>query len=194
MSAARLPDFPISADGPLSSAFRAAGLPTFRAAAAHVERLPYGRIGTPGDWPAVLREGRGTCSSKHAALAALAHAHGREDVELVLGIYEMSESNTPGVGALLAARGFTAVPEAHCYLRYAGLRIDLTGLPPGPVSPFASLLGEEAIEPAALAAAKVPRHQAALGAWVAERGLDPEDLWSAREACIRMLAQRAPGP
>jgi hypothetical protein len=35
------------------------------------------------------------------------------DIVLVLGIYEMSEQNTPGVGAVLAKYGLTMLPEAR---------------------------------------------------------------------------------
>jgi hypothetical protein len=48
------------------------------------------------------------------------------DMALVLGIYEMSGRNTPVVGGVLAKYGLTSLPEAHCYLRVATDRIDLT--------------------------------------------------------------------
>jgi hypothetical protein len=34
----------------------------------------------------------------------------------MLGIYEMHERNTPGVGAVLEREGLSGIPEAHCYL------------------------------------------------------------------------------
>lgn len=194
MSIALLPDFPITASGPLSTTCRTAGLHSFRALAAHVARLRYGRPAAPGDWAAVLMEGRGTCSSKHALIAATAREHGRTDVELVLGVFEMSEATTPGVGAALAYHGLTSVPEAHCYLRHADERIDITGLPAGSASPFAALLSEVLVAPADLAAQKVSHHQAALESWAAARGLDPQGLWVAREACIRALSTHAAEP
>jgi hypothetical protein len=52
----------------------------------------------------VLCEGRDTCSTKHALLAKLSRENGRR-VALILGIYEMDEANTPGVGAVLKPNG-----------------------------------------------------------------------------------------
>jgi hypothetical protein len=60
----------------------------------------------------VLEEGCGTCTTKHATLTELAREQ-RIDVQLVLGIYEMNERNTPGVGRVLGAYGLSCIPEAH---------------------------------------------------------------------------------
>jgi hypothetical protein len=38
----------------------------------------------------------------------------------------MHEHNTPGVGEVLARYGLLSLPEAHCYLMYNGMRIDVT--------------------------------------------------------------------
>ena len=98
----RLPDFHILAEGPLSEACRRLDLQTFPQAAEHVHLLPYGRTAQLGDYSAVLDEGRGTCSTKHAFLAGLALEHEFDELELRLGIYFMNEENTPGVGEVLA--------------------------------------------------------------------------------------------
>jgi len=60
---------------------------------------------------------RFTCTTKHALLAALAREQ-HINAQLVLGIYEMSERNTPGVGHVLSRYGLSYIPEAHCHLRY----------------------------------------------------------------------------
>jgi hypothetical protein len=187
-----IPDFPLTDAGPLGRATHAAGVRTFCALADLVEGLPYGRVTATGDWTAVLAERRGTCSSKHALLAATAHEHGRPDVELLLGVFMMSEATTPVVAATLATFGLAAVPEAHCYLRYAGQRVDLTGLAPGTESPFATLLSEAVVAPADLPAVKLTRHQVALAAWARTQGLDPAHVWAAREACIAALCADSP--
>jgi hypothetical protein len=110
-----LPDFPLSEHEPLARGFLALGLRSFVDAAGYVWRLPYGRNSDRADFRLVLPEGRGTCSTRHALLAALARAHG-QPVQLTLGIYEMHERNTPGVGAVLEREGLSGIPEAHCYL------------------------------------------------------------------------------
>src|ERR1043166_6631313 len=182
-----LPDFELCREEPLSDLMRQRGVTTFRAAAAYVRDLQYRRPTASGDLASVLIEGCGTCSSKHALLAKIAREQHVRGIELMLGLYEMRENNTPGVAVVLGTYGLSALPEAHCYLRYAGKRIDLTGLPSGPESPFNALLHEEPIEPSQALSEKGARHRAFIERWAAERGLDPARVWEARELCIAAL-------
>ena len=76
--------------------------------------LPYGRNSDRSDWRLILKEGRGTCSTKHALLADLARENLRHVVP-VLGVYDVDEGNTPGIGTVLERHGIPCVPEAHCY-------------------------------------------------------------------------------
>jgi hypothetical protein len=93
-----LPPVSLQSAGPLSAAIMARGSTDFRAAGRYVQGLPYGRTADRADFRAVLRAGKGTCSTKHALLAALAHEQNLP-VVLTLGIYDMHARNTPGVGA-----------------------------------------------------------------------------------------------
>jgi hypothetical protein len=104
----RLINRPLTADGPITRLFRAAGAHDFPDAALHVLGLPYGRITDRSRFWLVLEEGRGTCTTKHATLVELAREQGIE-VELMLGIYEMSEGNTPGVGRVLSVHGLSGI-------------------------------------------------------------------------------------
>jgi hypothetical protein len=140
-----LPNFGLLAGGAgLGAAFLALGRRDYHVAARHIRRLPYGRNSRRSDYGLVLVEGRGTCSTKHALLAALAGEHGRT-VELRLGVYEMNADNTPGVGPVLNRYGFDLVPEAHCYLAYRGVHVDLTRT--AAMDPIEDFLYEETIEP-----------------------------------------------
>jgi hypothetical protein len=109
---------------------------------------------------------------------------------LTLGLYEMSERNTPGVGRILAAAGVHTIPEAHCYLTYQAKRHDFTGLEFGAASPFDSLMDECNVAPAELLAFKGRYHRAALARWAASIGFDPQRAWQLREQCIAELARR----
>jgi hypothetical protein len=180
-------DFDLS-DGPLSRLARAMGWRTFGEAAQAIRAFPYGRVRHPDDVAAVLKERIGTCSSKHRFLAALAHECGRTEVKLMLGLYEMSEENTPGATAALGE--LTAIPEAHCYLAVGGERFDFTGLPAGAASPFDSLIEERAVSPAELRSTKLAYHRRALDAWARAQGLAPDDAWRIRERCIALLSAR----
>ena len=66
-----LADLPLTADGPFTRMFRAAGVGDFAGAARHLLALPSGRISDRASFWLVLTEGRGTCTTKHALLAEL---------------------------------------------------------------------------------------------------------------------------
>jgi hypothetical protein len=170
---------------------RSHGWNDFRALCEHVRALPYGRVSHAADALSVLREHKGTCSSKHRLLAAVAHDCGHPEIELVVGIYAMSEVNTPGVGAVLRTAACVSIPEAHCYLRVGEARWDFTGLSAGRESPFASLLEEHVVLPEALGTTKLSLHDRALERWAATVGRSPAAAWSLREACIDALTPNA---
>lgn len=186
-TASNLLDFEITGSGPLARLARSHAFSRFAQVAEAVLALPYGRTRATDDIGAVLKEQLGTCSSKHRFLAALAHECGRTDVQLMLGLYEMSEANTPGIGATLG--DFAAIPEAHCYLAHEGKRFDFTGLAEGAASPFESLIEERSVSPADLPAAKLAYHRRAIEEWAHSRGLDPGVVWVVRERCIALLAK-----
>ena len=110
----------------------------------------------------------------------------------MLGLYEMSEDNTPGVGAVLEAEKMVAVPEAHCYLASGTQRYDFTGLPAGCRSPWEALIDEREVSPSDLPKQKASYHRGALAAWAGARGLDADHVWALRERCIALLAGTAP--
>jgi len=187
---------PILADGEISRLARSHGLKTFAVAVYHVRSLPYGRTTERSDYRLVLSEGRGTCSSKHALLAALARENGLA-VHLILGVYEMTEANTPGVGGELSKHGFPSIPEAHCYLRAGDGVIDVTMPEGSPSGAERRFLHEEAISPVDISTYKTAVHRRVLDDWLhaaghAELGL--EAAWAIREACIAALSHPGQGP
>jgi hypothetical protein len=150
--------------------------------------LPYERC-TRGDDPyQVLKERRGTCSSKHRLLAVAARDSGRAELKLMVGIYRMSEANTPGVGRVLSRAGQLFIPEAHCYLVLANERFDFTGLTGGQESPFAALEAEYVVDPDVLPGERSQLHARAIDAWRVEVGLSFDDAWALREECIAALS------
>lgn len=181
-----LPSTPIDADGPASTRARSHDLDTFRAAARYVHAIPYGRTSDRGDYLAILDEGRGTCSTKHAFLAALAAENG-VDVDLVLGIYLMTAENTPGIAPALDSSSLDRIPEAHCYLRYDDAMYDLTTPAADPSLEYV-MQSERRIEPPDIADVKPRFHRAFLDEWAAGHGFDPDYVWDVREACIDALS------
>jgi len=188
-----LPTVSFKPAGPLTAEIMARGITDLQVAGRYLQALPYGRTANRADFSAVLRAGRGTCSTKHAFLAALASEQ-QLAVVLTLGIYDMHERNTPGVGVVLARYGLMSLPETHCYLTYAGMRIDVTRSGADPTEPIGQFLYEETIIPAQIGAYKVTLHRQFMRDWVSNnmetvRRLGFEDVWRIREECIAALAQ-----
>jgi hypothetical protein len=184
--------------GPITAAFLLMGKRDLRAAGQHVRGLPYSRNSRPDDPLIVLAEGRGTCSTKHALLRRLAIEQ-ELDIALVLGIYEMSEQNTPGVGNVLNQHGLASLPEAHCYLYAAGNRIDVTRATNwAPTHAISHFLHEETIDPTQITGYKTALHKRFLSTWIADHdglgGRSLEDIWAIREECIASLSERDRAP
>lgn len=181
-------NFELVGGSPVAEEVRRRGFDRFLALAEHVRQLPYGRPSCAEDILAVLNEEQGTCSSKHCLLAAVAQECGHSEVELVVGLYAMSDQNTPGVEAVLESAGLVSIPEAHCYLRLGDRRYDFTGLSSGISSPFDALLSEHRVPPAELPDVKARLHQDAVREWAMSHALPFADAWALREACIQALA------
>ena len=179
--------------GAVTAAFLRLEASDLQSAAKHVSSVPYGRNTHP-DYPLiVLSEGHGTCSTKHALLRRLAIEQ-HLDIALVLGIYEMAEQNTPGVGAVLHKHGLAILPEAHCYLRAAGKRIDVTReIDQVHAEAISRFLHEEDIDPAQITDYKTALHKQFLSKWIAENGglggRSLADVWNIREECIASLSK-----
>jgi hypothetical protein len=183
-----LPEVPLRASGLASEAFRRTTCDSYRSAACLLHELPYGRNSDRANFWLVLSEHRGTCSTKHALLAALAIEQ-KLPIALTIGIYDMDENNTPGVGGVLSRHGLQSIPEAHCYLTYAGHRVDITRSGISPRTSIAHFHKEWVIEPGQIGAHKLALHHAYLREWLRERDLPCsfEEIWEIREACILAL-------
>ncbi|MBI3801545.1 MAG: hypothetical protein HY268_31815 [Deltaproteobacteria bacterium] len=187
-----LPEAPLRPGGQITVELMTRRITDFRSAGRYLHHLPYGRNSDRSDFRLVLSEGRGTCSTKHALLAELAREQNLPLV-LTLGIYQMHERNTPGVGIVLDRYGLPYIPEAHCYLRYEGIRIDITRSGAEPSEPIDRFLSEEAIVPTQIGDYKVQFHQRFLHSWLATTNVVGDrsfaQIWKIREECIAALAQ-----
>jgi len=175
----------ITGSGAISRAFRAAHVRTLGDAAEYLTGLVYAR--TSGSDPLlVLRENRGTCSSKHAAFVLLCGENGIR-ASLQLGFFEMSEDNVPGVGKVLEEAGLRTILEAHCFAIVGSRPLDLTGLPHGGAD--AEYVKRRTMDPSDMGK-KAQWHRTALAAWGGLHAptLSPEELWTVREKCIAALS------
>ncbi len=102
----------------------------------------------------------------------------------------MNGINTPEVGKVLAENGLKYIPEAHCYLRVDGQRIDATkeGFD---ISHFTNdILTEMVINVEQIGDYKVIMHKNFLKKWLAKQSLpiSADQLWEIREKCIEQLS------
>ncbi|BAO74457.1 hypothetical protein [Winogradskyella sp. PG-2] len=155
-----------------------------------IKKMPYGRNKNRHDLDLVIKEHKGTCSSKHALLKEIANLNAIPHIKLILGIYKMNASNTPKFGSVLSENNIDFIPEAHCYLNINGERWDYTS----DNSDFNRLkddiLIEKEIEPYQVVAFKVDYHKAYIKSWISEHKIPYsfEYIWSCREQCIANLS------
>jgi hypothetical protein len=124
-------------------------------------------------------------------LAALVLENGFQKLKLIIGIYQMNEKNTPGVGEVLEKSTLAFIPEAHTYLVFGNEKIEITREIEMEESPFVSLLLEKEIQPNQIGEFKVKLHRDFLGKWILENevGYSLDEIWKIREDCIYALSQ-----
>lgn len=123
--ASAFPDFRIDSASPVSQAFLDLGLSGFRAAALHVRSMPYWKNADAQDVLSVLKEGHGTCVSKHNILAELGRENGFP-VYRFEGVYYLNNTIVAGVSDVLNRYGLQEIPRTHCFLECCGEYYDLT--------------------------------------------------------------------
>lgn len=173
----------------LTCLVREKGIETWQELLAFVRLLPYGRNENRHDSSLVISEMKGTCSSKHALLKRIADYNHIPQVKLILGIYKMNQSNTPGIGNILEKQSLDYIPEAHCYLNINGQRRDFTSQHADINHIQNEILSEIEIQADQVKEYKMQYHQDYIKKWL-ERENSPytfEQIWEFREKCIENL-------
>lgn len=157
----------------------------------YTKNLPYGRNQNREDFSLVIKENKGTCSSKHAFLKKIADLNKFENVKLILGMYRMNNLNTPKIGATLFESGLEYIPEAHCYLKLNNQRIDITNCNSDIQNLMCDIIEEIEIEPEQVNNFKVDYHKKYMQKWVADNEIkmDFQKVWEIREQCIKKLEE-----
>lgn len=180
----------LEAKQPLSRLIQERGIHTLDELFSYIRKIPYGRTSDRADLSKVITENKGTCSSKHALVKAIAVENQLDKIELILCLYKMTEENTPGIGQELSQNGLAFLPEAHCYLQVNDQKVDLTNEHSDLSRIKQDILEERAIHPAQVGAYKVDYHKDYLKNWLRKNQLQLsfETIWRIREACIENLA------
>ncbi len=184
-------NFHLTNSGPLSQACMRLGLISFKTVCNHIKQLPYGRNSNRSDFTLILKESKGTCSTKHAFLKQIAIENEQEQVKLCLGIYKMNEKNTKGIDHVLKMNKLSYIPEAHTYLKVGNKIVDVTRTIDSETSFVSSLLVEEQISPKQIGSYKVDFHKMYLRQWIAIKAIPHtfDSIWDIRESCIKALNQ-----
>jgi hypothetical protein len=121
----KLPNLIIKPHSSISNAFLQKNISTLWNAIEYIHKLPYGRTTNRESYSQVLAEEKGTFSVKHALIAALAEELSLP-LKLILGIFLITNENTPQAATVLKRYNLIAIPEAHCYLKYSKTNLDIT--------------------------------------------------------------------
>lgn len=152
------------------------GIQTYHQFIDWVWHLPYHRTSDPDNLSLVILEEKGTCSSKHALLALVAHEHGYLSIQLQLGFFEINILNLHFI-------------EAHCYLKYQDHLLDVTTSKPLIKLDIENPLYVATIFPWQAGFIKIIKHQIYLKEWCSKKGKNYETIWKKREHFIQRLSQ-----
>ncbi len=188
------PDVPVDGDGIVSDEFLRLGINGFIEACRYVHQLPYGYNSDREDLLILFKEGKGSCTTKHAVIATLA-----EELALPIfkhiGIYEMTEEIVTGTKEILKDYDLPYVPMVHCFLVYEQYRVDLTeGNHNGKNGPIEAFLYTERVTPNISAKDEYLLYRQALKDRILlreeMRGVDIKRILHAREAGIKLLRSK----
>ncbi|MDA3614914.1 VOC family protein [Polluticaenibacter yanchengensis] len=184
-----LKEMPLDANDPLTILVKERDIQTWGALIDFTRNLPYGRNLNREDLSLVIKENKGTCSSKHAFLKRMADLNSIKNVQLILGIYRMDHLNTPKIGDTLLEHGLEYMPEAHCYLLLNNRRVDITNRNSDIENLCNHIIEEIEIGPVQVNTYKIEYHKNFLRKWQQENNihLSFDELWKIRESCIRKL-------
>lgn len=119
------PDRAIETIGLVSKQFMDRDIHTFWEACRYVHQLPYGYNSDRDDLLILFKEQMGTCTTKHAVIATLAHEL-QLPVNKSIGIYAMTEELVTGTQNILDTFNLPYLPMVHCFLTDDRHRVDLT--------------------------------------------------------------------
>ncbi len=184
-------NYKLNSKDKLTELAKSNGIKTWNELTEFIKDLPYGRNKNRTDFGLVLSERKGTCSSKHALLKSIADLNNVPKIDLIIGIYRMTELNTPRIGTELTKNSIEFIPEAHCYLKINGKRTDLTTKKSEFKKIEKDIIQEKKIRPEQVAEFKVDYHKKFIESWLKETESEFEfdQIWEIREKCITNLAE-----
>ena len=143
----KLPDKEILPLGEMSRKFLELNISSFKDACLYVHKMDYGINTNMDDKMILFKEKCGSCTTKHAVIAALAN---ELDIPLYkhVCVYKFTEEITTGVDEILKKYEIPYVPMVHCFLVYEKYHFDLTeGNYNGKKKPINEFIHSERVDP-----------------------------------------------
>ena len=183
-------NFPLNSNDSSTTLIKKSGITTWNSLLKTIQSFPYGRNSNRTDLNLVFSERKGSCSSKHAFLKKIADLNNIPNIQLILGMYKMTEKNTPKIGTILTDNNIAFIPEAHCYLKIGDIRTDITTQNSDFTELKKDILKEIEITPEQVSTYKVQYHKKYLKNWLTETNIKYsfDELWNIREQCIVNLS------
>ena len=185
-------DYRLNSNSKITSLFIKAEVEYWRQAIEFVKKLPYGRNNDRADFSLVLKEKKGTCSSKHALLKLLADENEIPNVKLILGVYKMNIYNTDGIKKVIEKYDLDYIPEAHCYLEVEGEKYDFTRQDSYFKKIKNYLIHEREIEPIDVVENKIKIHKNIIESEIENNDIkySLDSIWEIREKCIKAIEEK----
>lgn len=173
----------------ISDLFAEKGLGSFQECVSYIHQLPYGRNTDRGNFKSVFNDKKGTCSTKHALIKALAD---EQDISLslVLGMFLTTPSYDARIKPILNKFKLPGIPEAHSFLQYNECYFDIT-FPGEMVFPKESdIIEKYFITPEQIGKFKLKKHSEFINRWITENQLphSEKQIWDIRESWIKFLS------
>lgn len=163
---------------------------SFNELVSFVQDLPYGRNADRANPDLVLKELKGTCSTKHALVKKVALEQELNEVKLMLCMFKMNAKNTPKIAEVLYKYNLEYIPEAHCVLQIKNQYLDITTSKSSYNKIKEDVLELVEIQPEQIGVFKVEYHQQFLKNWLGKNNNNYsfEEFWKIREECIKALS------
>ncbi len=179
----------IKSNGPASVQFLKLKCNNFQEAFDYIKGLPYRRNQQRHFPLAVIIEGCGTCSTKHAILKMLAEENSWNNIGLFIGFFNMGQNFNKSISDILSTHKLPYIPEAHCYLKINDKILDCTFSKD--VNSNFEIIHEQEISIHEAGEHKATFHKMYLEKWLEGRpeiNYSLDDIWKIRELCIESLA------
>lgn len=195
-----LPNSQLKSQKTVSRLFYNRNIKSFWDAIDYVKQLPFESITERGNYLSVLNENRGTCSAKHALIAALAEEL-NIPLKLYIGLFLLTAENISSIestssleliskfGSILKSYQLEAIPESHCYLKYEDHTLDITFPDKQSFTFGVEVIKEIPITPEQIGTFKVEIHKKFICNWIKDKPhLTLDKVWEAREEWLRKLS------